>query len=286
MNEEKAKSNNPDEIENENQEEVQTPAVDDATPEEVPVAEKEIKISAEVAEQEKVNDSETKPPAVAEEEESSAEPIEPETVPEPEVEIPGAEKKAKAPQEISTSDQESKPVDESPKSELETPEKTSRPEYVSRGQAFWMSAGCSSLALFLALVIGLAVLAGLNRGNLVFASPAQISKLALDVDRINKVVNGIEQDLNSVQNRVDNLEALSGRLNEIEQTLEDINKEMETVTAQVADMDQKVQDLSQQAEILATNVESLQADSARYQGFLNGLQELLGEVLTPQEESK
>jgi hypothetical protein len=94
MNEEKAKSKNLDEIKNENQEEVQTPPVDDATPEEVPVAEKEIKISAEAVEQEKVNDSETKPPAVAEEEESSAEPIEPETVPEPEEEIPGAEKKS------------------------------------------------------------------------------------------------------------------------------------------------------------------------------------------------
>lgn len=278
MSEENANLNNVDDVQDEGQVEDQITSVENDTPEEVPSAEAEVETHEEEVETEEVDEPDTKT-LVEEGEESSEEPIDAEPVSEPEDEISSES------QETPASDQESKPEEEPPAAELETAEKTIQPAYATRSQAFWMSAGCSFLTLILALVIGFAVLAGLNRGHLVFVSPEQVSELALEVERIDKVVNSLEQDLSSVQNRVDNLEALSGRLNEVEQTIEDLNKEMGRVSTQTAETDQKVQDLSQQTDILTTNVESLQENIARYQDFFNGLKELLSNLLTIEEGS-
>jgi outer membrane murein-binding lipoprotein Lpp len=180
--------------------------------------------------------------------------------------------------EIEPSDQDTTSVDEDMVSEVEPPATAVPPAYTTRGQAFLMSCGCSTIALILALVIGIGALAGLNNGNLLFATPAQVSKLALEVERIDKEVKGIEQDLDGLQSRVNNLEGLTSRMDEVEQIAKDLGTHVTSITSQVAEMDQEVQEL-------ATGVETLQAESARYQDFFSGLRELLSKVILIEEES-
>lgn len=177
------------------------------------------------------------------------------------------------PTEVEATDQDTTTVDDVTVSEAEQ-----LPAYTTRGQAFLMSFSFSSLALLLALAIGLGVLAGINNGNMVFATPAQVSKLALEVERIDKEVKGITQDLDGLQSRVDNMEGLTSRLDEVEQTALDLDTQVTSVTSQVDEMNLKVQDLT-------TNVETLQEESSRYQDFFNGLKELLSNVLNTEEGS-
>jgi hypothetical protein len=185
---------------------------------------------------------------------------------------------APPPDETEPADQDTTPVDEVAISEVEPPNSTTQPAYTTRGQAFLMSCGCSTLAIILTLVIGIGVLAGLNSGNLIFATPAQVSNVALEVERIDKEVKGIKQDLDGLQIRVNNLEGLTSRVDEVEQTAKDLGTQVVSITSQVTEMDQEVQ-------TLATDVETLQEESSRYQEFFNGLRELLSTVLSTEEGS-
>ncbi|MEA3439817.1 MAG: helix-hairpin-helix domain-containing protein [Chloroflexota bacterium] len=219
-----------------------------------------------------------------EEEESPTEAGKLEAVGEPPAKVTATGDESEAIDDALSSETESEPVEETPLLEKEPPTEPTQPTGISRGQSFWISTGCSFFAVILAIVITLGIIAGLNYSNLIFASPEDVSGLGLQVDNLEKVVQGIRQDMDSVQMRVDNLEALSGRLNEVEQNIQELKQEMDNTTAQVAGINKAVDDLNQQVEDLTNEVASLQADSERYQGFFQGLKELLGELLTSEED--
>jgi outer membrane murein-binding lipoprotein Lpp len=207
---------------------------------------------------------------------SEQEPLTPEIKPSDDEEVFTPEKVPPAGAEAT--DEDTTPVEELTISEAEPPAPPTQPAYATRGQAFWMSLGCSSVAFILALVIAIGLLAGLNSGNLVFATPVQVSKLTLEVERIDSEIQGIEQDLDGLRSRVNNLESLTSRMDEVEQTTKDLGTQVTSVTSQVEEMDQDVQ-------ALATDVETLKAESARYQDFFNGLRELLSRVIPTEEGS-
>jgi uncharacterized protein YoxC len=278
MNDDIEKSKKSTDKENDNPEESQPQEIENDKPGEVlpPEHEKDNDIEESV-EEEVVEEPGEEPSTTQTEEELAAELIEQEAIAEPGVESHEGDDISMLPEEAESADQDTTTIDEVTISEVEPP-LPAPPSFTTWGQALLMSFGCSSLALILALVIGFAVLAGLNSGNLLFATPAQVSKLALEVERIDKEVKGIEQDLDGLQSRVDNLEGLSGRMDEVEETAKVLVTQVTSITSQVEEMDQKVQDLT-------TDVETLQAESSRYQDFFNGLRELLGKVLTTEEGS-
>jgi hypothetical protein len=149
---------------------------------------------------------------------------------------------------------------------------------VSRWGAFWLSAGCSGLALVIAVIITLGIVAGLNGGTLIFTTPAEMNSLTLEVDGIDTIVSSLGQDLGSLQTRVDNLEALSGRMNELENSVTEIEQEMGGVAEQVSGMEKAVQELDQKVDDLVKDIALLQETSNRFQGFFEGLRELLGNI--------
>lgn len=149
---------------------------------------------------------------------------------------------------------------------------------VSRWGAFWLSAGCSGLALVIAVIIALGIVAGLNGGTLIFTTPAEMNSLTLEVDGIDTIVSSLGQDLSSLQTRVDNLEALSGRMNELENSVTEIEQEMGGVAEQVSGMEKAVQELDQKIDDLVKDIALLQETSNRFQGFFEGLRELLGNI--------
>ena len=155
-----------------------------------------------------------------------------------------------------------------------------RTEYrgVSRWGAFWYSAGCSGIALVIAVVSTLGIIAGLNDGSLIFTTPAEMNSLSLEVDGIDKTVSSLAQDVSSLHTRVDNLEALSGRMNELESSIQEIDQQMVDVADQVSSMEHTVQELSQRVEDLVKDISVLQETNTRFQGFFEGLRELLGNL--------
>jgi len=152
-------------------------------------------------------------------------------------------------------------------------------QWVTRGQAIGLAAGSSALALFLALVFGLGILAGLNRGRLQFASPAQVNDLAVQVEGVSARTQALEQDLQALQIRIAGLEILGGRVSAIEQASSELRSDIDQTGAEIAALKGEISQIQ-------PRLETLENTSARVLGFMNGLRALLNDLFIPLESSK
>ncbi len=147
------------------------------------------------------------------------------------------------------------------------PKKPSETPALTRGQAYGIALTSAFIAFILGIAVTFGVLIGLN-GGLRYATPTQIQNLQVDLAAQGERAEALNADIASLRTRMDNLDSLSGRVTGLEETaaaLSDGQAELETELAGVST------EVAEQA----GRIEALQVDSERYQGFLNGLLELV-----------
>jgi len=185
-------------------------------------------------------------------EESVAEPAEaeaPETPPAPELTLDAAAEPIPAPA-------------------VQPPTATkAQPRPASRSDALWLALGAVIVASLLGGALSLGFLALIN-GGLSYARPAQISQLSRQIDGLNAEAQTLQQDTDALRARIDNLEGLSGRVEAAEKAIDGVRQDVEAVQTHV-------DALSSQLDQLNTAVGELQTRTTRFQGFLDGLRELV-----------
>jgi competence ComEA-like helix-hairpin-helix protein len=147
-----------------------------------------------------------------------------------------------------------------------------QPKAVTRSQALWMAIGTGFLSLVLAFVLSLGVLAAIN-GGLRFVSPADLNALSRKVDGVTSQTQILQQDLDGLRGRVNNLEGLSGRVSTVEGQTKQLRSDLDAAS-------QQVQQINQQMTQVSSDIKSLQTQTGRFQGFLDGLKSLLNQVAT------
>ncbi len=147
------------------------------------------------------------------------------------------------------------------------------PPTVTRAEALWMALGSSLLSFVLSLVVILGLLAGLN-GGLRFVRPADLSALSQRVEGIQRQAESLAGDLSALRDRVNSLQNLTPRVERLETSLRATEEEVGILNAQV-------EMLQQQTDELSVLVDQLQQQTGLFDDFLNGLYDLLGQLLFP-----
>lgn len=154
-----------------------------------------------------------------------------------------------------------------PEPEIETPpeQKVSTPKEktVTRGRVWLYSLVTSFFAFVLALVVTLGIVAGIN-GGLTFARPAQISALNREIQAANAQMEVLRQDVEGLHARLANLEGVGERVDQIER---------------------EVNEVVQESDALVVEMETIRSEASQFQGFLDGLRELLSTLLESEPET-
>ncbi len=152
---------------------------------------------------------------------------------------------------------------------------TKEPALVTRGQALWLVFGSSLVVLVFAVAITLGILSSVNDGRLEYANPAQLNALDRELDGLAAELDAVGKDVQGLQTRLDNLEGLSGRMRDVEAAVDALQSDVEAAAEQVDSLAEQLDGVDEQ-------IQELHAQSNQFQGFLDGLRDLL----TPKEESK
>ena len=151
------------------------------------------------------------------------------------------------------------------------------PNYITRNQAFWMTATVSFFTFILAVALTLSIISAMNNG-LRFASPSDVRSLQTGVRDLQSGAETMAGDLEALRTRMDNFETLGGRVTTLETTVETLNGDL-------ADLSAGMEGLSADVAAMSESVETLQQDAGRFQSFLDGLTELLL-GLSPEESNE
>jgi len=125
----------------------------------------------------------------------------------------------------------------------------------------------SALSFLLAVVVTLALLAGINRG-LRYGSRAEMREVNLQLATLDKRIADLETQIHRLQDRVGALESQTHRIEKLEQTVEDLQTDLAATQAQV--------------EEAQAQIETLKAQTDRMIYFFKGLRELMDSVFGPE----
>ena len=161
-----------------------------------------------------------------------------------------------------------------------------RQNWVTRGQAFGLMFVGFLFTLILGLVLSLGILAGINKGQLLYANPAQINTLTAQAQKLDSRASAIEQDIQGMRERLDNMEALGARVREIEKNAEALATDIGTLQSGVEDAASQMSDLSDEVNSYGSQIEGLQSQVDQFSGFLDGLRALLDNLVPTPEGNK
>jgi prefoldin subunit 5 len=173
---------------------------------------------------------------------------------------------------VNTSNPEQFPVIPPPVAAAPTAGQT--PQTVSKGitrtEMWGIAAASSALSFVLAVFFTLLLLGSIN-GTLRFVRPVDLDRLASQVNTIDTQANSLRGDIDSLKTRVSTVEGLDGRVNNVEQNAQQFRKDMDSLSASVNNLGKRIDDLAFQTDALVTC-------TARFQSFLDGLRNLLGNL--------
>jgi outer membrane murein-binding lipoprotein Lpp len=127
------------------------------------------------------------------------------------------------------------------------------------------------VVFFLAIVVSLGLLAGIN-GGLSFVPSARYAELSGQVNTIVLQLKQLQTDTSSLQERMNTLEGLSGRVAVIEKGNKDIKDQI------ILDQ-QKIQSLIDQTQQLESQINSLNERNQAFETFFAGLKTLADSVV-------
>lgn len=132
-------------------------------------------------------------------------------------------------------------------------------EHFTRGQVLLIVAGASLLAFILAVGLVLGLLAGLNQGQLRYASPSEVNELFLSVESIDSRLMTQEDDLQALRLRVDTLESLDDRMTMAEDSILNLTEDLSTLSTDVDALKEEVTGLGDDVDVLETQTSLITA---------------------------
>lgn len=144
---------------------------------------------------------------------------------------------------------------------------TKSPVYITRSQAFWMTATVSFFTFILAVALTLSILSAMNNG-LRFASTTDVRNVQTEIRDLQSASDTLEGDVEALRTRMDNFETLGGRVATLETSVETLGADLDSVAVDV-------DTLSEEVTAVSDSVETLREDAGRFQSFLDGLTKLL-----------
>lgn len=146
----------------------------------------------------------------------------------------------------------------------------SRAPVFTRSETLWLVLGTGILSTVLAVMLTLAILAGIN-GSLSVARNRTLRQLETEASTLQRGMDDLSSSLQGLDGRLAALEGLSGRMTAVESEVEGLR--------------QNVGDALRQVEAMQSTVDGLEAETARltqrserFDAFLEGLLQLLAPV--------
>jgi septal ring factor EnvC (AmiA/AmiB activator) len=144
-----------------------------------------------------------------------------------------------------------------------------RPPF-TRTETMWLVAGASVASFLLSMFLTLAILAGIN-GTLNFGRHQSVRQLEAGLAAAQQTLDDATGNLQSMSSRLGALEGLSGRMNATEEEVSVLRSEMDQALSDVQSMRTSLDSLEEQTEALGQQVR-------RFDTFLGGLAQLLGDL--------
>lgn len=146
----------------------------------------------------------------------------------------------------------------------------------TRNESLWLMAGIGALALIFSVILSLAIVGGIN-GTLDFRQISAFRALQSDVALIEGGLESVSADLESVSQRLVALEGLTGRVVTVEEQVDLLQSDIESALETVGTMQEDLVRIDGETARLSEHV-------ATFDGFLQGLREVLNDALGTEPE--
>lgn len=150
-----------------------------------------------------------------------------------------------------------------------------QPQYMTRERALWYVLGGSMVSAVVAVILSLAILAGIN-GTLSVERQASVRQLRIQGEVMTTQLDAVGADLESLRNRLQAVEGLSGRMNSLEDQSQLLRDEMDSTITKLGTVETKVSTLSDQMGAIEKSV-------SRFDEFLQGMRTLFGQIFPAPE---
>jgi prefoldin subunit 5 len=145
---------------------------------------------------------------------------------------------------------------------------------VSRETLLWICLGTGLVSVILAVILTLAILAGIN-GSLSVEQNESVRELNRRANIADTRLDEIGSSIDSIENRLQAVEGLSGRMTALEQEFNAVLEQIDAARAELDGIRSTVSTLSEQ-------VGSLESRVSTFDAFLRGVQRILQEILPDQ----
>jgi competence protein ComEA len=153
---------------------------------------------------------------------------------------------------------------------------------ITRGEMFGWIAGFSFLSLIVAIGITILIMWLLN-GSLYYPTYQKFQQenaaLQDSISSVNSQIASIQQDVSSLTTRVNNLEGLSGRVTALESDNKTIHNSLDQINTQLSTLQSDMTTIQSQITTINGQIKQILAANKAFTDFLNGLQNLLNQVL-------
>jgi DNA repair exonuclease SbcCD ATPase subunit len=163
-------------------------------------------------------------------------------------------------------------------------------KWITRNQAFLLVFTGLIVTLIVGLLLGVGILAAINKGNLQYATPSQMNTLQTQVDQIDRRTSVIEQDIKSLRERIDNLETLGSRVSELEKNTEQLGAKLDNTASQlkldIEGVGSEVNRLTENVNAFGDQIDVLKSQGEKFIAFLDGLRALMDNLGTSKDGIK
>jgi competence protein ComEA len=142
-------------------------------------------------------------------------------------------------------------------------------------QVVWFVLITGTLSVLLSVFLTLSILAGINR-TLNYGRHASVRQMQAEVSNMETTLNGLSSNLASVDQRLQAVEGLSGRMSTLEEDFVVINEDIDQAVSVVGQLSEQVSQVSESVDEMAGTVD-------RFGGFLDGLQILISDLFTMED---
>ncbi|MBN1667207.1 MAG: helix-hairpin-helix domain-containing protein [Anaerolineales bacterium] len=173
------------------------------------------------------------------------------------------------------------PVPTDPEAQSKQPAK---PKPVTRSELALITFIACLITFILAVTLSLGILTAVNDG-LRYATPGQMTNISQQIDGIRIQSDLLSTDMSSLKERVatleDNLDSLESGLSNTNDQVETLSDELDALGMDIETLTTQAESLSSEINTLGTQVEELKNQNSNFQTFLEGLRDLLNNLLAP-----
>lgn len=153
-----------------------------------------------------------------------------------------------------------------------------QPTYITRGGACGLVIISGFFIVLIAVAVTLGIISSINRGQLNYASPADITTLQSQTDILSSQNQVMSEDIEGIRNRMDNLESLSGQVSEMELEISALEEEIANLQARSEANQAAIEELVLELENVQEEIQALNTRGERFESFLDGLRTLMEEL--------